>query len=650
MIVELGHFATIAALIMAFGLAVVGYLSTARAAWRSTATTLATAQLMAVGVGFAALLYAFLDNDFSVAYVAHNSNTALPWYYRMSATWGAHEGSFLLWTLVTATWTWVVSACSKRLPDDIHGGVLGTMGLLNFGFLLFLLSASNPFERLVGAPGEGADLNPLLQDFGLIVHPPILYIGYVGFAVAFSFSVAGLLAGRLNAAWARWTRPWTNIAWAFLTVGIALGSWWAYYELGWGGWWFWDPVENASFMPWLAGTALVHSLAVTEKRGAFRSWTVFLAIATFSLSLLGAFIVRSGIITSVHAFATDPERGIFILWLLILTVGGALTLYGLRAPTGSSRPSTQGVSRELLLLANNLILILALVVVLLGTLYPLAYEAATGGDKLSVGPPYFNRMFVPLALVLTALLAIAPVARWKRTPLVLFKNTALACAVAVALGVLAPLVFGGALNAGASAAIALGGWVALVLIGDVRQRWGAITRAYAGMVAAHLGFAICLIGIGVTSQFSHALDVRMAVGDSAELNGVVYRFNDLRRINGPNYLADQGEFITNTGVVLYAEKRHYAASGQVMTEAGIAAGFSRDLYLALGEQLPDGSWGVRINDKPLVRWVWFGALLMACGGLLAVTDRRYRRLGERVRQPVPDRSATAIPVPQPAVS
>ncbi len=629
MIVELGHFATIAALVMALALGFVGYRSALNAAWRGTATSLASGQFAFVALGFAALLYAFLTNDFSVAYVAENSNTALPWYYRTSAVWGGHEGSFLLWALVLAAWTWAVGAFGKRLPGDLHGRVLGTLGLLNFGFLLFLLGTSSPFERLVGSPSEGADLNPLLQDFGLIVHPPLLYIGYVGFGVAYSFAIAGLLAGRLDAAWARSMRPWVNVAWAFLTVGIALGSWWAYYELGWGGWWFWDPVENASFMPWLAGTALMHSLAVTEKRGVFRSWTVFLAIAPFSLSLLGAFIVRSGVVTSVHAFASDPARGLFILWLLVLAVGGALTLYGLRAPALGSRTRYGGLSREFILLANNLLLVLALAVVLIYTFYPLAYEAVTGGDKMSVGPPYFNRTFVPLALVLAAFLAIAPVARWKRTSLALFRNASALGVAALALGVLLPLIFAGAVKAGAVAAIAFGSWVTMVLVADLRRRRGALTRSYAGMAIAHLGFAVTLVGIGVTSQFSRSLDARMAVGDSVEVNGVRWRFNDLRRIDGPNYVADQGEFVTDDGTVLLAEKRRYAAGGQIMTEAGIAPGFARDLYVALGEPLPDGSWGVRINHKPLVRWIWFGSLLMAFGGVLAAADVRYRRLARR---------------------
>ena len=625
MIVELGHFATIVALVSALALSAMGQLSAVRPAWRNTVSTLALAQFLLIGLGFLALLYAFLSNDFSVAYVVRNSNTALPWHYRLSAAWGAHEGSFLLWTLVLAGWTLAVSATAKRLPDDIHGRTLGVLGLLNFGFLLFLLSTSSPFERLVGAPADGADLNPLLQDRGLLLHPPMLYVGYVGFAVTFAFAVAGLQSRRLDAAWARWTRPWANFTWAFLTVGIALGSWWAYYELGWGGWWFWDPVENASFMPWLAGTALVHSLAVAEKRGAFKNWTVFLAIAAFSLALLGAFIVRSGVITSVHAFAADPERGLFILWLLVLAAGGALALYGLRAPAIRGRAKFQGVSRELMLLANNLLLVAALAVVLIYTLYPLAYEAATGGDKISVGPPYFNRAFVPLALVLAAFLALAPIAHWKHTPLKLFKTAALMAAAAAAVGVLAPLMLAGAAKTGAVLAIALGSWIVLVLGRDVRRRAkSARTRAYMGMALAHFGFAVTLVGIGVTSQFSSEHDLRLQVGERAEVGDVTWQFVDMRRVQGPNYVADQGEFEAD-GATLVAEKRRYTVGDQVMTEAGIASGLLRDLFVALGEQLPDGSWGVRISHKPLVRWVWLGALLMALGGVLAATDKRYRR-------------------------
>ena len=651
MIVELGHFSTILALAVAAGLAFVGYASAANARWARTATTLATAQLIAVGAGFVALQYAFLTSDFSVLYVAENSNTALPWYYKLSAAWGGHEGSFLLWTLMLAAWTWAVAVFGRRVPGEIHGRVLGTLGLLNAGFLLFLLSVSSPFERLFGGPSEGADLNPLLQDFGQIVHPPMLYCGYVGFAVAFAFAVAALLAGRLDAVWARWTRPWANVAWAFLTVGIALGSWWAYYELGWGGWWFWDPVENASFMPWLAGTALIHSLAVTEKRGAFKSWTVFLAITAFSLSLLGAFIVRSGVLTSVHAFAVDPERGLYLLGFVILAVGGALTLYGLRAPTIRARAHYWGLSRELTLLVNNMLLVLALAVILIYTLYPVAFEAATGGEKTSIGPPYYNRVFVPLMLALACVLATVPVSRWRRTPPVLFKNIGFMLVAALALGVLLPLVLGGAIEVGAMLAVGLGLWIAMTHATDLVKRRRALTRSYLGMVVAHLGFAVSLIGIGVTSEFSHTVDARMEVGGSVSLNGIDYRLARVERIEGPNYVADRVEFTTSSGAVLYPEKRRYPARNQIMTEAGIAPGFLGDLYITLGEQLSDGSWGVRINDKPLVRWVWLGALMMGFGGVLAVTDSRYRRLSRRAAgRQVAAGAGTPSGAPRPATT
>ena len=644
MIVELGHFATILAFAMALGLALSGYASAVKAAWGRASSALAAGQMIAVGAGFAALLYAFATSDFSVLYVTENSNTRLPWYYKLSAAWGGHEGSFLLWTLMLAIWTWAVSIAGRRVPIEIHGRVLGTLGLLNAGFLLFLLSVSSPFERLIGGPSEGADLNPLLQDFGQIVHPPMLYLGYVGFAVAFSFAVAALLAGRMDAAWARWTRPWANVAWAFLTVGIALGSWWAYYELGWGGWWFWDPVENASFMPWLVGTALVHSLAVTEKRGAFKSWTVFLAIAAFSLSLFGAFIVRSGVITSVHAFAVDPERGLYLLAFVVVAVGGSLILYGLRATTIRARAQYWGASREFMLLVNNVVLVLATVVVLIGTLFPVAYEALTGGEKTSAGPPYFNKVFVPLALVLALALSVAPVSRWRHTPLVLFRNAGLLGVAALALGVLLPLLLAGAIAPGAMLAVGLGLWIAVVHALDVRKRRRVLRRNYLGMVVAHLGFAVTLVGVGVTSAFSHAVDARMSVGDAVRLNGIEYRLTRVERVEGPNYVADRVEFVTDAGAVLHPEKRHYPARDQVMTEAGIEPGFLGDLHVTLGERLPDGSWGVRITDKPLVRWVWLGALLMGIGGILAVTDRRYRRLSRRV--PGVERAAG----PQPATT
>jgi len=520
------------------------------------------------------------------------------------------------------------------------------MGLLNLGFLAFILFTSNPFERLVPmTPADGSDLNPLLQDFGLIVHPPMLYMGYVGFSVAFAFALAALLSGRLDTAWARWSRPWTNVAWAFLTVGITLGSWWAYYELGWGGWWFWDPVENASFMPWLAGTALIHSLAVSEKRGTFKSWTLLLAITTFSLSLLGAFIVRSGVLTSVHAFAVDPTRGLFILIFLALVVGGSLTLYALRTNTIHSVASFRLASREAFLLLNNILLVIAMALVLLGTLYPLAYEVVTDGAKISVGVPYFNAGFVPLMLVLALALGIAPTLNWKRTPPArLWHNLRWVLLTALLLGIGLPLMLTGALSWQVGVTLVLACWILASHCRDLivrisRSKKGLnLPLAYLGMQMAHMGFALALIGVALTSQLSVEKDLRLSAGDSAEVNGVSIRFVGVNRVPGVNYLADRGEFVVIEGDRQFSmrpEKRTYLARRNVMTEAAIDAGFSRDIYVSLGEPLEGGAWAVRIQLKPFVRWIWFGGLLMALGGCVAVLDRRYRRLKERARQPLP---------------
>ena len=645
---EIGHLAAIIGLVAAIVLSVLGHVgaATRRRSWVENSGSFAVLQLVTLVVAFALLVHAFLKDDYSVVYVATNSNTLLPWYYKVSAVWGAHEGSFLLWTLIMAVWTFAVAMVGRRLPYQVYGRVLGTLGLLNTGFLLFLLQTSNPFLRLVpNVPTVGADLNPLLQDFGLIVHPPLLYTGYVGFSVAFAFGVAGLISGRLDATWARWTRPWTNVAWAFLTVGITLGSWWAYYELGWGGWWFWDPVENASFMPWLAGTALIHSLAVTEKRSAFRSWTVLLTILTFSLCLLGAFIVRSGVLTSVHAFAVDPERGVFLLVLLGVTVGGSLALYAIRVPAIRSRIAYMGLSRELFLLINNALFVVAVAVVLVGTLYPLAYEAVTGGDKISVGPPYFNRLFVPLMGLLAVFLALVPVARWKRTPIRLFRRVCwlllasmLVGAVFFVIAIMSDRVLNTGSIVGVVIAVTLALWLLLSHSVDFIQRKGARPLGYLGMLLAHIGFAIGAVGVAVTSVFSHETEVRLSPGDTVELNARQYHFVSVTTVNGPNYIAQRAKFDVGE-ISLYPEKRNYLARNSVMTEAGIEAGFFQDLYVALGEPLPDGSWGVRIQEKVLVRWVWCGGLLVCFGGLLAVMDGRYRRLALRR-----DGLATAVKV------
>ena len=634
-----------------------------QARWMEAASAAVLGQFAFAALAFVVLLQAFLADDFSVAYVARNSNSLLPWHYKLSAAWGAHEGSFLLWVLVMSAWMLAVALASGSLPPGFRARVLGVMGLLNLGFLSFLLFTSNPFERLLPiAPREGADLNPLLQDFGLIVHPPVLYMGYVGFSVPFAFAVAALLTGRLDSAWARWSRPWTNTAWAFLTLGIALGSWWAYYELGWGGWWFWDPVENASFMPWLAGTALVHSLAVTEKRGLFKSWTALLAIAAFSLSLLGAFIVRSGVLTSVHAFAVDPARGLFILAFLATVAGGALALYGIRAGTVAARVRYAPLSREAFLLLNNLLFTLAMAVVLLGTLYPLAYELFSGGGKISIGPPWFNRFFVPLMLAAALALGLGPFLSWKRAHVSrLLRRLAWCAAASLIPGLLMPLLAGGALSLPVAAAALLGAWILIAHGLDLLKRSGLpqalrrtsgaaaqgeihprrtpllagfarIPLAYWGMSAAHAGFAIGLLGVALTHELSVEKDVRLAPGEAAAQGGIEFRFLDVIAVSGPNYRAQRGRFEVTDGarrLLLTPEKRRYLASGSVMTEAAIDPGFFKDIYVSLGEPLDNGDWAVRIHIKPFVRWIWLGALLMAFGGVLAVADKRYRRLRER---------------------
>jgi len=647
MIVELGHLALVIALSFALLLAGFGLVGAARDNARAMAATgsFVAAQFVFTLLAYAALTWAFLNDDFSVAYVATNSNSLLPWYYKMSAVWGAHEGSFLLWALIMSGWTLAVAVRGGHLPQAFLARVVGVMGLLNVGFLAFLLFTSNPFLRLVPlTPADGADLNPLLQDFGLIVHPPMLYLGYVGFSVAFSFAIAALLSGRLDAAWARWSRPWSNVAWSFLTLGIALGSWWAYYELGWGGWWFWDPVENASFMPWLVGTALIHSLAVSEKRGTFKSWTLLLAITTFSLSLLGAFIVRSGVLTSVHAFAVDPERGVFIISFLVLVVGGSLILYALRASVIRSVVSYKLLSREAFLLVNNVLLVVAMALVLLGTLYPLAYEVISGGAKISVGVPYFNAGFVPLMMALAAALGVAPALAWKRTPPGrVFRDLRWIAVAAVAFGVLVPLLASGVVRWQIMVTLILAAWIigshARDVVARLSRSGGRIPAAYWGMTVAHAGFALSLLGVALTSQLSIERDVRMTPGEAVEVGDVRFEFLGTVTAPGPNYTAERGTFsVEENGrtLIMQPEKRRYRAGGNVMTEAAIDAGAFGDLYVSLGEPLDGGAWAVRLQVKPFVRWIWFGAVLMALGGCLAVADARYRRLKRRVpgRTPV----------------
>ncbi len=615
-------------------------------AWRGQRWSMNLAPSLAAGVfvflsiAFACLTVVFLQDDFSVKVVASNSNSLLPSMYKFSAVWGNHEGSLLLWVWILGAWSLAVAIASRGLPLVVLSRVLAVLGLIGVGFIAFSLFTSNPFERLLpGVAAEGNDLNPLLQDPGLIIHPPLLYMGYVGLAVPFAFAVAALMGGRLDASWAKWSRPWTNVAWAFLTLGIRVGSWWAYYELGWGGWWFWDPVENASFMPWLVGTALVHSLAVTEKRGLFRSWTVLLAIAAFSLSLLGTFLVRSGVLTSVHAFAADPERGLFILIFLVLVVGGSLTLYAFRAPTVASPISYELESRESLLLANNLIFAVSAIVVLLGTLFPLLMDAL-GQGKYSVGPPYFNAVFVPDMALLAPFMAAGPISRWKQDSSKRWlTELGVPAVVCVFVALAAPYVGVGEVNVWASLSVLLAAWLVLGLARDLQTRMRGVTSgsavfahlspSYLGMLMAHFGFALTLIGATFVTQFSAERDLRMVVGDTVILNGYTFTLDELTVVEGPNYAADRGIFSVSIDgtffTTLMPEKRRYVASGQIMTEAAIDAGVMRDLYIALGEPLGDGAWSVRVQHKPLIRWIWFGALMIGVGGLTTSFDRRYRR-------------------------
>ena len=646
MIPELGHLA----LILAFLLAIVqGTLPLAGAArripaWMALARPVAQGQFMFIAAAWGCLAYSFVTSDFSVLNVATNSNSQLPLHYRFAATWGSHEGSMMLWVLMLSGWTFAVSLKSRHLPEEMAARVIGVMGLVSAGFLLFMLATSNPFERLLPVPADGRDLNPLLQDPGMVAHPPMLYMGYVGFSVAFAFAIAALLGGRLDATWARWSRPWTTLAWSFLTIGIMIGSWWAYYTLGWGGWWFWDPVENASFMPWLVGTALLHSLAVTEKRGTFRNWTVLLAICAFSLSLIGTFLVRSGVLTSVHAFATDPRRGVFILAFLVAVIGGSLTLYALRAPKVGVGGRFELVSRETALLANNVLLLAAAGSVLLGTLYPLFLDALNLG-KLSVGPPYFDAVFVPLMTPLAFLMGVGPLARWKEASIPdLARRLRWAGGISIATALLAPLATG-EWKPGVAFGLLLAFWIVAATAVGVRDRVGSMRgsaaatqlrrqpRSYWGMVTAHLGIAVCIVGITMVKGYESERDVKLNVGDTVTVAGYVFRFDGVTAQRGPNYQATRGAVtVTRNGAfveTLHPEKRMYNAGGMPMTNAAIDSGPFGDLYVSMGEPVDNGAWIVRVYSKPFITWVWFGFIMMAIGGLLALSDRRYRTAIER---------------------
>ncbi|HEY5632799.1 MAG TPA: heme lyase CcmF/NrfE family subunit [Burkholderiaceae bacterium] len=660
MIPELGHFALVLAMPLALLTGVLALLG----AWRHDARMMAVAapasiaQFALVAFAFGCLISIFVDNDFSVALAATHSNLALPLEYRVAASWGSHEGSMLLWVLMLSGWTAAVAFLSASLSVSLRARVMGTLCLISTGFLLFLLLTSNPFERLVPAAADGRDLNPLLQDPGMVFHPPLLYMGYVGFAVAFAFAVAGLLEGRFDAAWARWARPWTTAAWCFLTLGIALGSFWAYYELGWGGWWFWDPVENASFMPWLVGTALIHSLSVTEKRGAFRSWTVLLAILTFSLSLLGTFLVRSGVLTSVHAFATDPARGVFILAFLSLVVGGTLSLFAWRAPRIGIGPGFGLVSRESMLLANNILLLVAMAAVLLGTMYPLVLDTL-GMGKISVGPPYFDAVFYPLMAPALLLMGVGPIARWRNAELPpLLNRLKWAFAVSVVSALLLPFTVGG-FRPFTSLGLLFGIWIlassAVALAGLLRDGNGRIRLARArlvtasiwGMYLAHAGVAAFVFGVTLVKSYEVDYDGRIDIGQTIELSGYQVSFERLSSVRGPNYDATRGHFVVKRDgkqvAELESEKRVYRASRTPMTEAGIDRGLTRDLYLSMGEPLSNTAWAVRVQIKPFVNWIWIGCVLMALGGFAAAADKRYRRAARSTAHARPGAAAAGTP-------
>ena len=644
LIPELGHLALIIALAFSICLSLIPLIGVHSPDQSSLKKLMAYAKPLTYGMFFFTSIsliilgYSFVVDDFSIKYIAGHSNTHLPYYFKISAVWGGHEGSLLLWVFSLTAWTAAVARFSNGIEEEFIARVLAVMGMIAIGFIAFTLLTSNPFERLwPNVPMEGRDLNPLLQDVGLIIHPPLLYFGYVGFAVAFAFAVAALMAGKMDAAWARWSRPWTVGAWVFLTMGIALGSWWAYYELGWGGWWFWDPVENASFMPWLVGTALIHSLAVTEKRGTFKNWTILLAIFAFGLSLLGTFLVRSGVITSVHSFAADPGRGIFILVLLAIAMGGALTLYAFRATKVSSFSRFAFYSRETALLLCNVILVIAMVTVLLGTLYPLLVDSL-GYGKISVGPPYFNAVFIPIMSILFIIMGVGPLIRWKKAKEGELRKQLLKPSVfSISFGLLFPVIYGGEFNALVAMGITLATWVFLVVVKEVKNQYqlaGKLTTSHLGMATAHAGIAITIVGVTIVSMYESETNVKMSLHEKVIVSGYEIEFKGIKNVEGPNYSAQQGQIniykVTGENesdfvTLLKPERRTYRVQTMGMTEAGIDPGLFRDVYVALGDPLPGGAWAIRVHYKPFVRWIWLGAIFMSIGGVLSMVDKRYRR-------------------------
>lgn len=643
MIPEIGNFTLVVALVLSILLAVYPLwgAQTNNTTMIRMARPLSIALFVFTLIAYICLTHAFMTDNFSVNYVAQNSNSQLPWYYKATAVWGGHEGSFLLWVLIFAVWTLAVALFSKGIPEVMVARVLSVLGMVSISFYLFMLITSNPFDSMLPFfPVDGRDLNPLLQDFGMIIHPPMLYMGYVGFSVAFAFAIAALIGGQLDSTWARWSRPWTIAAWSFLTIGIALGSWWAYYELGWGGWWFWDPVENASFMPWLVGTALMHSLAVTEKRKVFKSWTVLLAIAAFSLSLLGTFLVRSGVLVSVHSFASDPSRGLFILALLVLVIGASLLLYAVRASRLKSVGRYDMFSREMMLMGNNVLLCAATIVVLLGTLFPLVHKEL-GLGTISIGAPFFNQMFTLLIVPFVLFLAVGPLTRWKsQNPQALRDQLVFAFILAISAGVLVNMTYDEQTYMG-MLGLVMSFWIIIASVLEVKQRVDSntkdeplftalrrLTRSHWGMVLGHLGFAVSLIGITLVSNYELERDVKMVAGQSVQIADYDVKFTGVKEIKGPNYIADRGIFdVYKDGQLvshLEPEKRFYTVQRMSMTEAGIHTTFTRDLFVAMGEPLDNGAWAVRLYYKPFVVWIWGGAFIMCIGGVLSISDKRYR--------------------------
>ncbi len=647
MVPELGQFSLILAFCLSIILGTLPLIGAARGnvLWMSLARPLTAGIFVFLLLSLLVLMYAFVTDDFSVQYVAQHSNSMLPMRYKMTATWGGHEGSFLLWTFMLAGWMLAVSIYSKTMPLDFIARVLGVLGLICTGYTLFMLATSNPFDRVIPLPpADGADLNSALQDFGFIIHPPTLYMGYVGFSVVFAFAIAALLSGRLDAAWARWSRPWANVSWAILTIGIALGSWWAYYELGWGGWWAWDPVENPPLIAWLFGTALIHSLAVTEKRGVFKSWTVLLAILAFAGTLLGTFITRSGLLTSVHAFATDPTRGVYILGFMVFVIGGSLFLYALRAPLIKSESGFGPLSREIFLLINNILLVVASATVLLGTLFPMVYQAFTD-ELISIGPPYFNTVFVPLMTLLFIFLGIGPTSRWKNTSgSYLWKQLAVIAGASVVLGLILPLIITLEFSIGASITVALACWILLGIVRDLVSktankinRWSglrSLTASYYGMQMAHFGIVVLMVGAALTGIYSSEKSVLLADGEGVDLSDYHFIFRGTEPVTGPNYVGEEATIeVQRNGTFyeyLHPQKRVYLATNTPSTEMAIDGRLFRDLFITLGERKENGSWSMSIYHKPFIRWVWLGAIITALGSVLATLDKRYRRL--RVRE------------------